>query len=213
MKKRRKWNKYAVLASSVAISLVAATHRWSDTAHAIALVTAKGGVVRHGFTFPPGPGRKTLIASVAFLPPYRGDVRVALEGSPPLDWELHLSEPGVDVGVRKLPRLEDRTLLGIEPTDSVTLWAIVDAPECDPVCGMKREPRFARYQHEGHEFFFCSADCLASFRADPAAFADKAVVEGRYELALYDRGTDRPLVRIPVSFGTEEGASREAHAH
>jgi Cu+-exporting ATPase len=40
----------------------------------------------------------------------------------------------------------------------------------DPVCGMDVNPATARHrtQHNGKEYFFCSAGCLAKFKANPA---------------------------------------------
>ncbi len=39
----------------------------------------------------------------------------------------------------------------------------------DPVCGMNVHPAIARYKtlHNGKEYFFCSAGCLAKFQANP----------------------------------------------
>src|SRR6266851_8502616 len=39
----------------------------------------------------------------------------------------------------------------------------------DPVCGMDVNPATARYKtlHNGKEYFFCSAGCLAKFQATP----------------------------------------------
>ncbi|HMB84184.1 MAG TPA: heavy metal translocating P-type ATPase [Terriglobales bacterium] len=43
------------------------------------------------------------------------------------------------------------------------------AQEKDPVCGMDVNPATARYKtlHNGKEYFFCSAGCLAKFQANP----------------------------------------------
>ena len=43
----------------------------------------------------------------------------------------------------------------------------------DPVCGMTVEPATAKHRHtrEGRSFSFCSAGCLAKFRADPEKYA------------------------------------------
>ena len=40
----------------------------------------------------------------------------------------------------------------------------------DPVCGMKVDPATAKFhtQHQGKDYFFCCAGCLAKFQADPA---------------------------------------------
>ena len=42
----------------------------------------------------------------------------------------------------------------------------------DPVCGMTVDPHAARHRHlhEGRPYYFCSAGCLAKFKADPAKY-------------------------------------------
>ena len=42
----------------------------------------------------------------------------------------------------------------------------------DPVCGMNVDPHAAkhRHTHEGRPYYFCSAGCLAKFKADPARY-------------------------------------------
>ncbi|MDO9514714.1 MAG: heavy metal translocating P-type ATPase [Syntrophales bacterium] len=42
----------------------------------------------------------------------------------------------------------------------------------DPVCGMSTgdEKAFTRYDHEGKAYYFCSNNCLAKFKNDPASF-------------------------------------------
>lgn len=44
--------------------------------------------------------------------------------------------------------------------------------EIDPVCGMTVDVTTARFRttHEGRTYYFCAAQCLARFSADPAAF-------------------------------------------
>ncbi len=44
--------------------------------------------------------------------------------------------------------------------------------ERDPVCGMKVDPHKTphRHQHDGHDYFFCSAGCRTKFANDPAAY-------------------------------------------
>ena len=46
----------------------------------------------------------------------------------------------------------------------------------DPVCGMDVNPASAggRYEYGGRTYHFCSAHCLAKFRAEPGKFASPA---------------------------------------
>jgi P-type Cu+ transporter len=50
------------------------------------------------------------------------------------------------------------------------------AKQKDPVCGMDVDPANTRYQteHNGKEFFFCSAGCLARFQANPEKILSSA---------------------------------------
>jgi P-type Cu+ transporter len=43
----------------------------------------------------------------------------------------------------------------------------------DPVCGMSVDPATTPFQadHEGRTYYFCSANCLGTFKANPARFA------------------------------------------
>jgi Cu+-exporting ATPase len=53
---------------------------------------------------------------------------------------------------------------GAAPADSVL----------DPVCGMTVDPHTAKHrqEHNGHNYYFCSAGCRTKFAADPAKYLD-----------------------------------------
>ena len=46
----------------------------------------------------------------------------------------------------------------------------------DPVCGMsiESEKAHASETHQGRSYYFCSAQCQRSFKAEPEKFAAKA---------------------------------------
>ncbi len=56
----------------------------------------------------------------------------------------------------------------LDPVDTSNA-ASSPARQEDPVCGMDVDPANARYQtqHNGKDYFFCSAGCLAKFQANP----------------------------------------------
>ncbi len=121
---------------AVLISLAAAEYRWGDSSHAIGLLSVKGGKARHPSFLESGWDRYTQITTATVLPPYRGDVRVVLEGNPPLDYDLRLSGPVVDLGLRRLPDFRDDILYGVQPWDRLALWVLLRSFPLDPVCGM-----------------------------------------------------------------------------
>ena len=53
--------------------------------------------------------------------------------------------------------------------------------EIDPVCGMTVDVADARFRttHEGRTYYFCSAGCMATFEADPVAYAVSATNTGQ----------------------------------
>ena len=94
--------KIIVFAMAVTVSLVAATHRWNDSAHAIGVIKAGGGTARHPVSLESGEESYMLIATATVIPPYRGDVKVVLEGEPAMEYEIHSSGPVLDLGLHTL---------------------------------------------------------------------------------------------------------------
>ncbi|MGE3805229.1 MAG: heavy metal translocating P-type ATPase [Gemmataceae bacterium] len=54
-----------------------------------------------------------------------------------------------------------------------------DTSATDPVCGMKVDPARAAgsHEHAGTTYHFCSTNCLAKFKADPAAFIKPEAID------------------------------------
>jgi YHS domain-containing protein len=198
---------------AVALSLLAATYRWGDSAHAIGLIRASGGEARHAAYLTAGKTGYTLIATATVIPPYRGDARVVLEGDPPIDHEVHLSEPVVDLGIRRNPHLRGDVLHGLRPKDRIALWVVMRPPAVDPVCGMAYQEGFIETSFAGEKFFFCNEGCAAAFRRDPAKYRDNAGLLGQYRLALYDTKSGRPVLTVPVIFKGKGEAADGGHHH
>jgi hypothetical protein len=114
-----------VCTAAVAISLVAATYRFRDSGHAVGMLGIQGGKARHAVQLDPGKGRYVLVVTGVVQPPYRGNARVELEGTPEMDYELHLSRPVVDLGLHRAPRLSGGVLEDLRPKDKFALWVIM----------------------------------------------------------------------------------------
>lgn len=110
---------------SAGLCLMAAGYRWGDSGHVIGLITRQGGKARHPSCLKSGKSRYTQIVTATVLPGYRGNARVVLEGSPTVPWEMHLAVPVVDLGLRRKPRLEEQTLVDLQPGDRIALWLIM----------------------------------------------------------------------------------------
>ncbi len=197
---------------AVLISLAAAAYRWGDSSHAIGLLSAKGGKARHPSFLVSGWDRYTQITTATVLPPYRGDVRVLLEGNPPLDYDLRLSGPVVDLGLRRLPDFRDDILYGVQPGDRLALWVLMRAFPTDPVCGMSVGEGDLATTYQGKTRRFCGEGCLASFRKEPEGYHGKDTPRGKYNLAFYDTRTETSVLKVPLIFkGKEDSHASGGH--
>jgi hypothetical protein len=120
---------------AVLISLVGASHRWGDSAHSIGLISADGGKVRHPSTLPSGKERYTLILTTSVIPPYRGDARVVLEGTPELDHRIYVSAPVVELGLARHPVFKDGVLYDLHPRDRSAIWLTIQSKEGGEIKG------------------------------------------------------------------------------
>lgn len=199
-------------AVAVAISLVAAGYRFGDSSHAIGMVSANGGKARHPTVLQSGWDRYTQVATATVLPPYHGDVRVALEGPPVLDWEIRYSGPVIDLGLRRHPEFRDNILYGVEAGDRLAFWVLIRPLAIDPVCRMTVDENSPSTTYNGKTWRFCCRGCLAMFEAAPEEFQDSAGPEGKYNLAFYDTKTGQSVLQLPLIIKGKE-AQHESGGH
>lgn len=179
---------------ALGISLLGALVQWGDSAHSIGLITAEGGRVRHPVALAGGGHRAMLIATATVLPPYRGDARLAVEGTPAIDYRVFASAPIIDLGIRHRPVLKDGVLSGLKPRDRLALFVELRPPRLDPVCGMPVRDGSA----------FCSEACRRLFAADPESYQGRHRFNGTYYLTLNDLKTGRSVLKVPMHFGGKE---------
>lgn len=132
-----------VFVFAVAVSLFAASHRWGDSAHAIGVISTRGGKVKHPVILESGKGRYVVLVTARVMPPYAGDVRVVLEGKPEVEHEFFVSEPAVDLRLSQRPVFRNGTLHGLRPKDRLALWVIMKPPVNVSQLGPERPDRVA----------------------------------------------------------------------
>jgi len=113
---------------AAALSVAAAWYRHGDSAHAMGMVSVKGGRALHPVHLPCGKDRYTLVVTGTILPPYRGDARVVVEGEPTLHYSVYGSDPIVDLGLRRRPTFNEQTLTDLRPGDRFTVWVVLQPP-------------------------------------------------------------------------------------
>ncbi len=114
-----------VLLSAIAFFLAAAWYRPGDSGHAMGVLSRGGGRARHPVQLPGGGHRYTLVVTGTVQPPYRGDARIVVEGSPALSYAVQGSDPVVDLGLRHHPSFDGSKLSGLRPRDRFTVWIVM----------------------------------------------------------------------------------------
>ena len=129
------------------LSVVAAAHRFDDSAHAIGLISKSGGRARHPIHVAAGRSRYTFIVTATVIPPYRGDVAVTVDGPGRPEVDVAFTEPVIDLGLSRRPRFRDDVLYGLQPKDRIALWVVLKSPDSD-------DPGRSAGLHGAHDIVF-----------------------------------------------------------
>jgi len=132
--------KALVFILAAALSVAAAWYRHGDSAHAMGVLSIKGGRALHPVHLPAGNDRYTLVVTGSVIPPYQGDARVTVDGGAPVPSIVRGSDPIIDLGLRRRPRFENGTLTGLQSGDRFTIWVVIDPDE--PMPAGKRDVTF-----------------------------------------------------------------------
>ena len=120
--------------AAVAICVPAAVYRFKDSGHAMGRLSANGGHVRQALKLDPGKRWYVVTVGGTVSRSYRGDARVAVEGRPEMEYEIHRSGPVLDLGMRRAPVLRDNVLVGLEPRDRFTVSVVMWPRNADWKC-------------------------------------------------------------------------------
>jgi hypothetical protein len=180
--------------AAAGLALAAASWRPGDSSHAMGLLTAGGGKVRHGFHLEAGHGVYSLIATATVLPPVGGDIQVVLEGRPEMDYNIYPSDPVIDLGIHRRPIWKDGVLRQVLPKDRLALWVVM-RPRNNGVA--------AAGDGDGSVLSCCPWGELPE-QSSPVGRADAG---STLALAFYQLPDSRPLLKIPIRFGEATGAA------
>ena len=203
--------KVSIFVAAAALSLLAAPYRFGDSAHAMGLISADGGRARHPVRLTSGRERYTVIITATVLPPWSGDVRVAVEGDPPPTFTVRLSEPVVDLGLRLRPTFDHGVIRGLRPGDRPALWLVIEPTFIDPVCGWRMADPAFKVERDGEFFRFCSRRCRDLFLGLPTVPEGAANGHFRYDVVFEDAASGATVLRIPIVIGGAEEVGHGGH--
>jgi len=188
-----RWKTVLAFILAVAISGVAANYRFGDSAHAIGMLSVKGGKARHPFMLNSGKDGYTLIMTGVVLPPYQGDVRIVLEGSPAMSYQIYDSEPVINLGIHRKPKLEGSILRGVQSRDKMALWVVMK-----PQTEQDLEALFDESLESDNE----------GLMSDVGPAGHEPLM-----LSFYAADSNQKLLKIPVLFADlqPEGGSHGSH--
>lgn len=186
-----KYSTIAVFIVSVAICAVAANHRFQDSAHALGMLKAGGGMSRHPALLDKKRNSYVLIATAGVVPPFRGNARVVLEGGEGLEATFHNAEPTVNFGFHHRPEFRGDTYYDLRPKDRIALWVRIKRTGKP---GWKDEPGGG----SGKKMSDAPAECPRC--ATEEDLTVKRRVTGGMALTFYDSASDGQLLTIPIKF-------------
>ncbi len=192
-----RWKTILIFFLAVGISCLAASYRFGDSAHAIGMLSAKGGKARHPFMIKSGKAGYTLIMTGVVLPPYHGDVRIALEGSPAMDYSIYDSEPVINLGIHRRPGLDGNILHGVQSGDRLALWVVMKPQSATPLEGSPGK----------------SPDVIEPAMATAQPHDDEPSAQQPLKLSFYAVNSGQKLLQIPVVFADlqEKGGAHGSH--
>lgn len=204
-------NKMSVFAAAVALSLLAAPYRLGDSAHAMGMISGDGGTARHPVRLTSGLERYTVIVTATVLPPWSGDLRVVVEGDPQPAFTVWLSEPVVDLGLRRRPVFDHRVIRGVRAGDRLAMWLVLEPTFVDPACGWRMADPAFKVEREGEFYRFCSRHCRDRFLASPGTGEGAPNGHFRYQIIFEDPASGAAVLRIPVVIGDAEEVGHGGH--
>ena len=223
-----------VFAISAVVCTLAASHRFYDSAHTIGTIKVDGGKARHPILLERGRDSYTIIATATVLPPYRGDVRVAVEGEPAMEYEIYPDKPVINLNPYHRPEFRDNTLHNLKPRDKVALWVVMKPAERSPdASGMA-----GAATKEGEDC--CAPEEAAAQPRTEAGWRDNgqgspqhrqgknpgdASADGadrgspwrgrsggaKQFLAFYDASTNQPVLKVPIVYKGKGEKSDGSH--
>lgn len=188
--------------ASVGLSLLAALSQFGDSAHSMALLSKDGGRVKHAAHFEAGLNRYVMIATATVLPPYRGDVRVAVENVPGMTWAIHNSEPVIALGLHRQPVFRDHILQGVQPRDRLALWVVM-RPDSSTSDAETEGADVAPSEMKPGVFCCPLPESDEAIEHSGGKQGEHGVVNGP-SLAFYDVASGNQVMRVPIHFDSKE---------
>lgn len=197
---------------AVLIGCLMAIHRWGDSGHAIGMISLNGGKSRHPAMMESGRDHYSQITTVTVLPTFSGDVEVLIEGNPPLNYDLHLSGPVIDLRIHHLPELKGNIVYNLKAGDRLAIWTIIKGVRDNDSGYIKKEPpEFVNLASGLGDAFGCFKKYLNRLRRGAGRFSPDYSINGRYMLAFYDTSTGQSVLKIPLIFQSREQENARSH--
>lgn len=196
---------------SVAVCAAAASYHFYDSAHTIGLIKAGGGEARHPILLDRGRDSYTLIATATVVPPYRGDVRVAVEGEPAMDFMIYNSEPVVDLGVFRHPAFRNNVLYDLRPKDKIALWVVMK-PKGSALPGHANPEQASDVTANGSCCEIPAPEAATKAEEHPTAHGNgNKDPRTKQFLAFYDVDTNARVLQVPIIYRDKEGTANATH--
>jgi len=191
-------------AAAAVLALIAAPHRFGDSAHAMGLISDRGGSAAHPVNLENGWERYIVVVTASVSPSYAGNVKVSVVGEPQPVYAVHATKPVVDLGFGGRSPIGDHSGWSLRPRDRIAMWVVIEPTFLDPVCGWRLADPAYKVKRADRFFRFCSRACRDQFLASSSTAAGSVDGYHHYEIVFRDTTSANQVLSIPVVIGRDE---------
>ncbi|MEI6677650.1 MAG: hypothetical protein WCL21_03520 [Mariniphaga sp.] len=109
-----------------AVCTIAAMYTPPNFGHSVTMITNKGGISKHPVLLGLNEDKYVIFASGTVKAPFKGSVKVVLEGEPKIEYEIFSRyPPELNLGIHKFHEFENNTIKNIYPWEKYALIVYV----------------------------------------------------------------------------------------
>jgi hypothetical protein len=139
MNKKRKY--YIIFTASiltVSLCTIAAMFTPPTSSHAVTTISKDGGISRHPVLLGLNKNKYTVLVTGTVKPPYKGNVKIVLEGKPEIPYKIYSRyPPELNIGIHKFHGFDDDVLTNIKSPEKFIVTVFIK-----PVIKIDKESKY-----------------------------------------------------------------------
>jgi len=111
---------------TLSVCTIAAMYTSPNFGHSVTMITKNGGISRHPVLLGLNKDKYIVLVTGTVKSPYKGNVKVVLEGNPIIDYKIYSQyPPNLKLGIHKFHDFEDNTIKNISSWEKFMLTVFI----------------------------------------------------------------------------------------